>query len=442
MFSHFRVQLAIRVASLGITLTGSIFLALGPGSMAAAVMLGGLAVYLGVSLVRYLERTARDLGRLLMSIRYSDFTQTFGGRDRGGVFRDLGGAFASVMEDFRAARSEKEEGYRYLETVMQHIGIGLISFRQDGSIDLINSAAKRLLRRPQLKNINDLDDFSPRLVGVLTSLAYGSKALVKVVDGDEVFQLSVYATGFKVRDVLFKLVSIQDIQGELDEMEVVAWRKLTRVLTHEIMNSVAPISSLASTAATLLEDSIEGDEGIEDVRGAVRTIRRRSESLLAFVDDYRRLTKVPPPDFDIFSAADLMEDIKTLLKGEMAEAGVHFVSSVDPPTLELTADRQLVEQVLINLVKNAIQAIAGIVDPEIRVEAFIDNRAHAVIRVVDNGHGIVEEAMDKIFVPFFTTKKEGSGIGLSLSREIMRQHGGSISATSRPGERTVFRLRF
>lgn len=433
--------MVIRVVTLGASLTALIYLALA-SSWAGALLMGGLVVYQGVAIVRYMEATARDLARLLMSIRYSDFTQNFGAMSRGGAFRDLGGAFRAVMEDFRAARAEKEEGYRYLETVMQHVGIGLLSFREDGTIDLINTAAKRLLRRPLLKNIKDLADLSPELVKALEDLNYGDSTLVKVVDGDDVLQLSVNATGFKVREVLFKLVSLQDIQGELDEMEVQAWRKLTRVLTHEIMNSVAPISSLASTATDLLDDGDRSAENIQDVHGAVQTIARRSKSLLSFVDDYRRLARVPPPEFEIFPVADLFKDLASLVEPNLKAGGIHLVQTVEPANFQLTADRKQVEQVLINLLKNATQAVAGVKDPEIRMEAMIDPRSHAVIRVVDNGHGIVDEAIDKIFVPFFTTKKDGSGIGLSLSREIMRMHGGSISATSRPGERTVFRLRF
>lgn len=441
IFRRFRVQVVIRVVTLGASLTALIYLALA-SSWAGALLMGGLVVYQGVAIVRYMEATARDLARLLMSIRYSDFTQNFGAMSRGGAFRDLGGAFRAVMEDFRAARAEKEEGYRYLETVMQHVGIGLLSFREDGTIDLINTAAKRLLRRPLLKNIKDLADLSPELVKALEDLNYGDSTLVKVVDGDDVLQLSVNATGFKVREVLFKLVSLQDIQGELDEMEVQAWRKLTRVLTHEIMNSVAPISSLASTATDLLDDGDRSAENIQDVHGAVQTIARRSKSLLSFVDDYRRLARVPPPEFEIFPVADLFKDLASLVEPNLKAGGIHLVQTVEPANFQLTADRKQVEQVLINLLKNATQAVAGVKDPEIRMEAMIDPRSHAVIRVVDNGHGIVDEAIDKIFVPFFTTKKDGSGIGLSLSREIMRMHGGSISATSRPGERTVFRLRF
>jgi signal transduction histidine kinase len=219
------------------------------------------------------------------------------------------------------------------------------------------------------------------------------------------------------------------------------------------MNSVAPIASLASTANSLLEDagvpsSVNGvasevwTETIGDVHGALQTIEKRSDGLLSFVNAYRRLTRVPKPDFRIFPVANLFDTIADLLGPQMEAGGIRFEPSIQPEGLDLTADPEQIEQVLINLVKNAMQAVAGTPDGRVLLRARIDERGRAVIQVIDNGPGIVEEALDKIFIPFFTTKKDGSGIGLSLSREIMRQHGGSISAVSYPNERTVFTLRF
>ena len=407
-----------------------------------------LAAYQVSALIRYIEKTNRDLARLLDAIRYSDFSQGFTTGGRGAPYVELTNAFRAVMDDFRAARAEKEEGYRYLETVMQHIGTGLISFDQDGRVNLVNSAAKRLLNIPHLRNINALETVSPELVEKLVQLEYGSKDLVKVSNGEDSLQLTIYATGFKMRGETYKLVSLQDIGGELDEAEALAWRKLTRVLTHEIMNSVAPISSLASTAAGLLE-GIPAHEGPEedaetmsDVRGAIGTIARRSEGLLRFVNEYRRLTRVPPPTLELVPVSELFKVATELYREEAARGGVVMTTSIEPKELELTADRDQIEQVLINLTKNALQAVDGVANPQIQLSAFIDSRSRAVIEVTDNGTGIVEEAMDKLFVPFFTTKKDGSGIGLSLAREVMRRHGGSIAASSQPGEQTVFRLRF
>ena len=453
IYRHFRIQCILRAVLLAATMLLAVMLFFRTTSYVAAGIITLVAFYEVVALIRYVEKTNHDLSRLLRSIRYSDFSQSFTSAGRGRAFAELGEAFRDVMKDFRAARAEKEESYRYLQTIMQHVGIGLISFKQDGTVNLINTAAKRILRVPYLKTVHALGDFSPKLVPTLLRLRSGEKALVKVVDGDELLQLVVYATEFKLRDERYTLVSIQNIQSELEEMEIEAWQRLTRVLTHEIMNSIAPIASLAATANDLLEDAdlpasgdgIPPDEWVDtisDVHGALQTIEKRSEGLLAFVNTYRRLTRVPRPDFRIFPVAELFHTITDLLEPQMRAQGIHFRRAIEPDGLDLTADPELIEQVLINLVKNAIQAVAGTPEAEVRLLARIDDRGRAIIQVIDNGPGIVEEALDKIFIPFFTTKKDGSGIGLSLSREIMRQHGGSISAVSYPNERTVFTLRF
>lgn len=439
---RFRLQVLVRAALLAVTLGAGAWLAYAGGLVVPAILALLFAAWQAMLLVRYVEKTNRDLARLLRSIRYSDFSQTFGSDGRGGGFTELAGAFRDVMDDFRAARAEKEEGYRYLETVMQHVGVGLLSFDASGEVSLVNGAAKRLLRVKHLRTVQSLRTTSPELVDALLTLPYGGKALVRVTAGGDAMQLSLHATGFKLRSELIKLVSIQDIGGELAEMEAAAWQKLTRVLTHEIMNSVAPISSLAGTASALLDDVPSGGEALDDVRSAVDTIARRSDGLLHFVQAYRRLTRVPAPRLAAFVVRDLVRSIVELYDSTFAERGVRHVASVVPERLEIVADRELIEQVLINLVRNALDAVAETADPEVRIEAFIDDRSRAVVQVVDNGPGIPEDAIDSIFVPFFTTKKEGSGIGLSLSREIMRQHGGTITAQSTPGVRTVLRLRF
>lgn len=444
ILKRFRIQVLTRALILAASLCASSILVFADISYMLAAIIALFVVYQVVTLVRYIEKTNRDLTRLLDAIRYSDFSQGFTTGGRGKPYVELTNAFRAVMDDFRAARAEKEEGYRYLETVMQHIGTGLISFDGEGRVNLINSAAKRLLNVPHLKNIAALGSISDDLVGKLQSIEYGAKDLLKVSNGEDDLQLSIYATGFKMRGEVYKLVSLQDIGGELDDAEALAWRKLTRVLTHEIMNSVAPISSLASTAHTLLngEARESDDDTLMDIRGAVGTIARRSEGLLRFVNEYRRLTRVPPPELSVFPVRNLFQSVIELYREEALTSGIRISTSVEPHLLELTADRDQVEQVMINLTKNAIQAVEGTDDARISLLAYIDTRSRAVIEVRDNGAGIVEEAMDKLFVPFFTTKKDGSGIGLSLAREIMRRHRGSISAWSAPGEETVFRLRF
>ncbi len=443
---RFRVQCIVRVVFIGATMLLALYLFTETTSYVAAVMVALAVVYQLAALVRYVEHVSRELSRFLSSIRYSDFSQTFTGQGRGPAFEQLGKVFTDVMDDFRAARAEKEEHYRYLHTVMQHVGIGLVSFEQNGAVGLVNTAAKRLLRVTRLKNVGELGDFSPHLVETLLRLRSGEKALVQVVDDDELLQVSVYATEFKLRGTLFKLVSLQNIQSELEEKEIEAWQKLTRVLTHEIMNSVTPIASLAATVNELLvdidENAVEDGETIGDVRGAMRTIERRSQGLLNFVNAYRSLTRIPRPNFQIFPLKELFDNVSALMRPEMDARGIRFTCRIEPASLDLTADAEMIEQVLLNLVKNAMDAVAETSQAEVRLHAGLDGRGRPIIQVIDNGPGIVVEALDKIFIPFFSTKKEGSGIGLSLSRQIMRQHGGTLSALSEPNERTVFTMRF
>lgn len=445
---RFRIQVTIRILMIAAMMLLAVYLFAQTTAYAAAVI---VVIVVGLQirgLFKYIDKSNQDLARFLRSIRYSDFSQTFASEGRGGSYAELGGAFQEVIQEFRAARAEKEEHYRYLHTVMQHIGVGLISFKLDGTVGLVNNAAKRLLRVHVLKNIHSLEPMSKDLVDTMLRMRSGDRELVKIVENDELLQLSLSATEFKMRGDHFKLVSIQNIQSELEEKESEAWQKLTRVLTHEIMNSITPITSLASTANEMLvhydamTNGQHTEEVIQDVRDAVATIEKRSASLLSFVNAYRSLTRIPQPDFQIISVLDLFKNVVDLLQAQMDQHGVDLHVDVDPPGLTITADPELIERVLINLAKNALESLAEVSRPEIRLTANLDGRGRSRIQVADNGPGIEPEAIDKIFIPFFTTKKEGSGIGLSLSREIMRQHAGTIAAFSQPGVKTVFTLRF
>ncbi len=447
---NFRLQCVLRVLVIGLLMLISLYLFSVSASYVAAVIVSAGAAFQLHLLITYVEKTNRDLARFLRSIRYSDFSQVYSSEGRGASFEDVSGAFREVIGTFHAERAEKEESYRYLQTVVQHIGIGLISFKRDGTVSLVNTAAKRLIRVNHLKNISALSNFSRELVEVLFRLRTGEKALVQVLDNDELLQLVVYATEFKLRGELYTLASIQNIQRELEDNEMAAWQKLTRVLTHEIMNSITPIASLSSTIRDMLADTrtlpdeldSEVTETLGDVREAVCTIERRSQNLLKFVNNYRSLTRIPRPEYRIFSVAELFGSVALLLRPQMEAKNIRFVCSIDPERLDLTGDPELIEQVLINLLKNAMESVESAFKREIQLLARLDERGSVILQVVDNGPGIVQEAIDKIFIPFYTTKKEGSGIGLSLSRQIMRQHGGTISVSSIPETQTVFTLRF
>lgn len=448
VFKSFRLNCSVRLLFLSVSLFLLFYLLYRTSLLATPVILGILIVAQIVALFRYIERTNRDLTYFLDSIKYSDFSQSFSTAVRGSAFSELNEAFNEVIKEFQRARAEKEEHYRYLQTVVQHIGVGLIVYREDGAVELINSAAKRLLGIPQLISLKHLRKISPELSEKLEGIEAGERAQIRINRNESALQLSIYATKFRMRQRQYTLVSLQNIQPELEEKEMEAWQNLIRVLTHEIMNSITPIASLASTTNTILTDKYgqtdlsAKDETLADVSDAIKTIERRSRNLMNFVDDYRKLTRIPKPNFQILPVRDLLNRTLNLMKDQFEQKAISCQVQIDPETLEITADPALVEQVLINLCKNAVEAMEGKESPVVKLNAKTDVRGNPIIQVCDNGPGIKPEIIERIFIPFFTTKKEGSGIGLSLSRQIMRLHGGILTVVSRPGEETTFNMRF
>ncbi len=277
----------------------------------------------------------------------------------------------------------------------------------------------------------------------------GQRALVKIEDAREPLQLAIHATAFRLQEQAYTLVSLQNIQHELDDKETEAWQNLIRVLTHEIMNSITPIASLASTAHGLLGGQAPEPHGVEidtetrqDLLDAVYTMQKRSEGLLHFVEAYRQLSRLPTPTFQRVRVGELFARLEQLMRPQFQTERAAFDIGIEPEELELTADPELIEQVLINLLINAVEAITGGAQRQIGLDARLDGAGHVIMQVRDNGPGIVAEALDKIFIPFFTTKPDGSGIGLSLSRQVMRLHRGTIRVQSQPGVETVFTLTF
>jgi len=415
-----------------------------------ALILVGVILIQVVFLIRYVERTNRRLSQFLQSIRYSDFSSSFSDHGLGKSFDDLNRSFMEVIEKFKKFRAEKEEHFNYLQTVVQHVHIGIIAFSRDGKVDLFNNAVKRLLKVRHVRFISDLEAVEEGFPETLVKLKTGERSLIRLFVKDELLQISVYATEFRMRGEDYTLVSLQDISSELDEKEIESWQKLIRVLTHEITNSITPISSLASTVREMLLDedndkvllkALDGED-LEGVQGAIDTIQKRSQGLLNFVEVYRNLTRIPKPNFRYFKVKEIFERSERLLKPKMNELNISCNNKVFPPDMMITADPDLVDQVIINMILNAMDAVKGKENPEISILATVNNNNRVVIDIKDNGVGIKPDIMDKIFMPFFTSKKSGSGIGLSLSRQIMHLHKGSISMKSNPGEGTTFSLTF
>lgn len=441
-FNRFRFGVIWRVFLLSMTLLLFLLLIFRTDYIMTTLIVGVVLLFQVWSVIHYVEQIERDLTRFLQAVKYEDFFETFSGRRS--VFAErLHGEFTRIIEDFRTVRGEREEQMLYLQTVVQHVGIALLVYDSEGEVDLINSAAKRLFHVNRLRRVQQLAEFDDQLVRSLLTMKPGQRVVAKVMDEGNLLQLAIYASEFRREARRFLLVSIQDIGSELEEKELEAWQNLIRVLTHEIRNTITPIASLANTTHELLEDPHQADsEEIEDARLAVNTIRKRSEGLLNFVEAFRSLYKVPKPTFTRFDICDFFEHLDTFYSQTFQEKRIEAAFSCSPAHFDVTADRDLIEQVMINLMTNAVQAVEKVEEPQIRVMAQIDARGRARISVIDNGPGIDEETLEKVFIPFFTTKPEGTGIGLSLSRQILRMHKGSISVQSKPGEGASFHLTF
>jgi len=409
----------------------------------------GLIAYQGYLLKKWLNRTHSSVLNYLDSISYDDMSNHYDGESNEFTQR-LDTAFSSVLKNLKTKRKEQEADFQYLKNIVHHIGIGIITFNETGHIQIINTAAKKLLKVNRVDNIKSLEAVSIPLVNTFTRLTTGGRDLVKIEIGGEIVQLAVYAIQLNLRNEQYKLISIQNIQNELEEKEMEAWQNLVRVLTHEIMNSVTPISSLAATVNTELKEQLANErdvnqitnEEVEELQLAIKTIQKRSEGLIRFVSDFRNLTQIPIPKLSKFTIKEMLDEIEVLLKRELKENNISLTITIKPDQLKLNADQALIEQVIINLLKNAIQAFDEQTNRLIEVTASVNDKKRPVISVKDNGNGIDEEALEKIFIPFFTTKQTGSGIGLSLSKQIMRQHQGTMAVKSKMDEGTEFILRF
>ncbi len=419
----------------------------------SSIILGILFIAQIISLIRYAEQTNIKLTRFFESIRHADFTSSFTDNQLGSSFEGLNKEFNEVIAAFNKNKTEKEEHFNYLLTVIQHVSIGIIVFKRDGSVDVFNNAVKRLMQLPRLRNITDLSVIQDELPDKLINMKAGDKSLIKVFVADELLQLSMHATQFRMRGEEFVLVSFQDIHPELEQKEIESWQKLIRVLTHEIMNSITPISSLSDTVGDILKghetdppNDEDYKEDMESVQQAITTIANRSKGLLNFVELYRNLTRIPKPNFRHFYVKDLLKRATELLSPKIEKYNIQIAIKIFPKELKLLADPDLIDQVIINILLNAIDAVSdkelNNSSPKITIVASVNLNNRTTIEIADNGKGIKQDSLDKIFMPFFTSKKHGSGIGLSLSRQIMQMHKGSISVRSKQAEGAIFTMVF
>ena len=447
VFSHFKTRIIFRALLLALLQGGFIFFYYRDGISFSSFLFLILTIFSIAELIHFINHTNRKLQQFLEAIKYSDFSVNISGDNQlGKSFKNLNEAFNEVLEAFRKARSEKEEHWQYLHTVVEHVNTGLFSFDTEGNVGLMNAAAKKLLGVNQLRNIEELIENKSRLYKILFDLPPGKSNLYSSNNNS---QLSVQATEIRLRGKAFKLVAIQNIQPELQRKEIEAWQNLTKVLRHEIMNSITPIASLTSTLRDILKYEMKKEDNhycllpdsANDMDEGLETIHNRSTGLIKFIDAYRDYTNIPLPKITSVNAVKLIENVILLHRSDLRDSSIQHSFAPDNNELYIQADEKLIQQVLINLVKNAIESVRSMPNPKIIITITEDDGT-IKIEITDNGPGIIREAIDKIFIPFYTTKSRGSGIGLALSRQIMQMHHGTLSVYSEPDINTTFTLQF
>ncbi|AEE50336.1 sensor histidine kinase [Haliscomenobacter hydrossis] len=413
--------------------------------LALTVLLGVLLLWRVINLYSYVNITNRKLVRFLESVRYDDFSVRFAANQDDPVFRELSKQFNEVLDAFRQVRADKEANSQYLQTIVQHVNTGLLAFDESGRIELINNAALRLLGLYRLKALKDLQEDNPELQAMLKNIGSGGSVLYQAA-ADR--QLSITGTSIRMRGKMIKLVAIQNIQSELENKELEAWQNLTRVLRHEIMNSVTPIASLVSTMRDIVQQEIQqidhgSTETWQDLNEALEVVENRTNGLMNFVNAYRTFTSIPKPMLSPVMVLPLVQRITSLFAPTLKDKGIQLVYDIQPADLNLTIDQDQIEMVLINLIKNAVEILEGQANARIEIKSALDQTAQrAVLEVIDNGRGIEPNALEQIFIPFFTTKEDGTGVGLSLSRQILQMHGGVLSVESQLGNGARFSLIF
>ncbi len=400
------------------------------------------------ALIRYINSVNRKVEDFFQIYLSGEITSSSARRHDEDEFSPLYGYFDQVNEKLEQARIRDEIRNNYFKTIVDQTTVGLISFNPDGSVEFINDAAKRIFGLNVLRYLHRLDRVKEGLADMLLELKSNDQRLLSLVLDGELVQLTCRKVMFRTEDRTLHLVSFQNIQPELDEKELESWQKLIRVLTHEIMNSMTPIITLVTTITRLYRNKesgeLKGPDGvtlqmIEKTIKGLDLIETRGQGLIHFVQNYRNVTRVPKPDFKLLNVKDMFQGIRLLFEDQAEKSGVSL--QVDcHPSLFVNADGKLLEQVLINLVKNAIEALEGVPKGEVTMSAQ-SVTSQVMIEVSDNGKGIPEDLLENIFVPFFTTKEKGSGIGLSLSRQIIRLHGGTMNVTSVPNVRTTFTIK-
>jgi nitrogen fixation/metabolism regulation signal transduction histidine kinase len=395
-------------------------------------------IFVFAALLKYLNKTNRDLSQFIEAIQYVDNVPSNEGSDLSHGKLQL--TYNSIIDKLKEAKLAKESEHQYFRFVLEYIGIGIISFDKKGNIGIYNKAAKEIFGIESLDNIMGLDILKKDIANELMNLESEKSKLISFNGKLEKQKLLARSTEIVIDGKRLKLISLQNIKTQLEESELEAWQKLIRVLTHEIMNSVTPIKSLTYSMKKSLLDS--ENQNVENIIKGLNAIENRSKGLLDFVESYKNLTQIPKPNYERININSLLDNVLNLFEKELKTNNIIVDRNIIPEDLTILADSKLLSQVIINLFKNSIYALEDCRKKEINILGRKTTDGEVTISVSDSGKGIPEEIIDKIFVPFFTTREKGSGIGLSLARQIMVMHNGNVEVQSTQEQGTKFTLNF
>jgi signal transduction histidine kinase len=439
VFKNFKLQIILRVLLLTAAVTLFAWCIVLEYYL-RSIYLGAAILILLIELVWYTDRFNRDLKNFLTSLLQSDFTTHFHSAGNGKSIDELYSMLNKIAAAFRNISVQKEVQYRYLEMLFEHVRVGILSMDATGKVQHANQALKTMLQKNILPDLHAFESIDASLANTIREIRTGETRLVKLRIQQEVLQLSIHASEFKLEDMYYKLISMQNIRQELDIHEMDAWQKLIHVMSHEIMNSVSPIISLSSTLHGLVIQSKSEDAPMHSLYDSLNqgldAIRIRSEGLYNFTKTYRKLAAIPKINLTETNVHEIIQRVQVLMAAHMQEQRVALtIADIDQPVL---ADPALMEHVLINLLLNAIDAVAGKADPCIYIYTTPSAKGQVNIHVRDNGDGMDESTLEKIFIPFYTTKKNGSGIGLAISKQILQLHHADIRVNSAPSIGTEF----
>ncbi|MCX6300729.1 MAG: ATP-binding protein [Bacteroidia bacterium] len=408
-----------------------------------------LILFQAYMLVNQVNKTNADLEKFFSAVLDHDTSVRFSGKAMNTSFKKLHNKMNQVNIVIQNAKIENERTSNFLQSVVDHVDIGLLSFDMDGTIGIYNRVAKRYLNVQQPWQLSSFKTMNDEMFKIIHTIKPGQEILHKMNINNLLQSILIKATELKYESNVIKLISFQDITNELDKKELDSWQRLVRVLTHEIMNSISPITSLTSVISGYFKKKDDKNpvplekidhQIVSKTLSGLNTIEETGKGLLDFVDKYRSLTSLPKPDLSKFHIDNLFRKCKLLMESNIPN-NLKIVVSVYPEDIAIVADYAQIEQVLINLIKNASEALSNKKNGTIHLKAFYGDGG-ILIQVEDNGIGISNDITEDIFVPFYTTKENGSGIGLSLSKQIMQNHDGTISVNSAPNKGSKFTLKF